>query len=158
MLAGIVGGGGGYPVQIPGSATSYPNLEQASGWAGDSTSDVSPNPPTDCAIVPPGNSGCPSTITGAGGGSTLTLQTTGPASLYSGWMAKLAVTTTGQLYQLLRWTVTLSAVAGIQALEVGRRATNAAGITDNGQTQFVPISGSLLEFDLVPSSSGGLPA
>jgi hypothetical protein len=56
---------------------------------------------------------------------------------------------------LIRASFTFSSVSGIQAWEVGRRSTNASGITDNGQTQLVPKRGSKLEFDIVPSSSHG---
>jgi hypothetical protein len=134
-----------YPVTIPGDATANLSLEQTTGWTTDASSDISPNPPCAYAIVPTG-----------GGGSTMTLQTTGCANLYTGWMAKKTVSTTaGQLNFLLRASYTFTSVTGIQAWEVGRRATNNAGVTDNGQTQLVPISGSLLEFDVVPSPSGG---
>lgn len=134
------------PVIIPGGASAHLNLEQATGWTTDASSDISPNPPSAYAIVPTG-----------GGGSTMTLQTTGTSGLYTGWMAKKTVSTTaGQLHFLLRSSFTFDSVTGIQAWEVGRRATNNAQVTDNGQTQLVPVSGrTQLEFDIVPSSSGG---
>lgn len=169
QLLGPTRGGGvlsspQYPVTIPGGATSYPSLEQNSGWTGDSTFAVSGAvAPAVCEITPTGvGNPCPGagtsgggTFTGGGGGSTLTLSTTGISGQYSGWMAKNSITTSGQLNMVMRASYTFDSVSGIQAWEIGRRATNAAGITDNGQTQLVPISGSLLELDLVPSSSGG---
>ena len=133
-----------WPVTIPSYATSFPSLEQDTGWTTDASSDVSPNPPTSYAIVPTG-----------GGGSTMTLQTANTANQYAGWMAKKSITTGGQLNMVLRASFKFTSVSGIQAWEVGRRAVNTAGITDNGQTQLVPISGGLLEFDKVPSPSGG---
>jgi hypothetical protein len=137
-LQGIVA-----PVTIPSNAVSYASLERQTGWTGDSGSDVAPHPPTAFAIVPAG-----------GGGATMTLQTTGTAGIYTGWMAKKTVAVSGT-HDLLRATYEFTSVTGIQAWEVGRRKTNSAGITDNGQTQLVPIAGSKLEFDIVPSSAGG---
>lgn len=134
-----------FPIAIPGYATANLSLEQQSGWTTDASSDISPNPPTSYAIVPTG-----------GGGSTMTLQTANTANVYAGWMAKKTVSTTsGQLHFLIRTTYTFDSVSGIQAWEVGRRATNNAQVTDNGQTQLVPIGGGQLEFDTVPSPSGG---
>lgn len=161
-----------YPVTPPGNATVYANLEQRSGWSGDSTASVSgAYAPKVCSITPTGlGNPCPGagttaggTYSGGGGGSTLTLATTGlgvpDGSYYSGWMAKLGVSTTGQTHWLLRGSITYNSGSGIasgtpgglQAQEIGRRATNAAGITDNGQTQFVPIYPGFtqLEFDTV---------
>ena len=144
-VGGNTGTNSGWPVTIPGGATANLNLEQQSGWTTDASSSISPNPPTSYAIVPTG-----------GGGSTMTLQTANTANDYAGWMAKLTVgTTSGQLHFLIRSSFTFSSVSGIQAWEIGRRATNNAQVTDNGQTQLVPIGGGQLEFDIVPSSSGG---
>jgi len=71
-------------------------------------------------------------------------------------MAKITQSTTcGQYHMLLTATYQFDAVAGIQAWEVGRRATDCNGITDNGQTQLVPISGGMLEADIVPSGTSG---
>jgi hypothetical protein len=56
---------------------------------------------------------------------------------------------------LVRASYTFISIGGIQAWEIGRRLTNASGVTDNGQILLVPVSGGLLEFDLVPSASGG---
>lgn len=159
------GSGSGWPVTVPGGATVNASLEQQSGWSGDSTASVSgAYAPAICSITPVGNGNpCPGagttiggTYSGGGGGSTMTLGSQGVSGEYSGWMAKKTVSTvSGQLHYLIRATYNFSAVSSIQAWEIGRRATNNAGVTDNGQTQLVPISGSLLEFDIVPSSSGG---
>ena len=131
------------PVAIPAGATSYPSLEQDSGWRADAGRDVSPNPPTVYSI---NQTGSP---------VVMTLDTTGTSGLFTGWMAKKTIRTAGQSHMLIRASFTFSSVIGIQAWEVGRRATNAVGITDNGQTQLVPKRGGKLEFDIVPSSSHG---
>jgi hypothetical protein len=85
----------------------------------------------------------------------MTLDTTGTLGKYTGWMAKKTISTSGQSNMLIRATYVFSSVSGIQAWEVGRRSTDSNGVTDNGQTQLVPIKGGLLEFDIVPSASGG---
>ena len=140
----IIAGAANWPVNIPIGATVYSSLEQTSGWTTDASSDVSPNPPTSYAIVPTG-----------GGGSTMTLQTANTANDYAGWMAKKTINITSpQLHMLLRVSYTFSSVSGIQAWEVGRRKTDTNGVTDNGQTQLVPISGGVLEFDVVPFGGG----
>jgi hypothetical protein len=133
----------GFPVSIPAGAVSYANIEQDTGWLADAGSDVSPNPPTVYAI---NKTGSP---------VVMTLDTTGASGKYTGWMARKSINTSGQLNMLLRASYTFSSVAGIQAWEVGRRATNKDGVSDNGQTQLVLIKGGLLEFDIVPSASGG---
>lgn len=136
---------GTYPVTVPGGATAYTSIEQTSGWTAEADSSISPNPPCAYAIVPNG-----------GGGSTMTLQTTPCSGLWTGWMAKKGESSTsGQYNMVLRATYEFDSVTDLQAWEVGRRATDNNGITDNGQTQLVPISGGQLEFDIVPSSSGG---
>ncbi len=132
-----------WPVSIPAGAASYLNLQQESGWSLDASSSISPNPP---AVY---------TINQSGSPIVMTLNTVGRSGLYTGWMAKKNISTSGQLHMLVSATYTFNSVSGIQAWEVGRRATNANGVTDNGQTQLVPISGGLLEFDIVPSASGG---
>jgi hypothetical protein len=135
-----------WPVTIPEGALSYPSLQQDSGWSADADSTISPNPPKVYTINP----------LPLGAPVTMTLDTTGVSGLYTGWMAKKAINTTaGKLHMLVRGSYTFSSVSGIQAWEMGRRLTNSSGVTDNGQTQLVPISGGLLEFDLVPSASGG---
>jgi len=160
-----ISGTASYPVTPPQGATELASLEQQTGWSGDSTASVSgAYAPAVCEINPTGQGNpCPGagttaggTYSGGGGGSTLTLTTTGESGKYTGWMAKKSITTTcGQYNMLLSGTYTFTgSVAGIQAWEFGRRATNCSGITDNGQTQLVPKSGQL-EFDIVPSSSGG---
>ena len=132
-----------WPVTIPAGAVSYPSLEQQAGWRADASRDISPNPPTVYRIH---QSGWP---------VVMTLETTGTFGLYTGWMAKKTIRTAGQSHMLIRASFTFSSVRGIQAWEVGRRSTNSSGLTDNGQTQLVPIRGGKLEFDIVPSSSGG---
>ena len=133
-----------YPVTIPAGATSYPNLEQDPGWTADASRSISPNPPTSYSI---NQSGSP---------VVMTLKTQGTPGKYTGWMAKKGIgIPSGHHHMLVRASYTFSSVSGIQAWEVGRRSTNRSGMTDNGQTQLVPIGGGLLEFDLVPSSSGG---
>jgi hypothetical protein len=150
-----------YPVIIPAGATAFTSLEQQSGWNGDSTFSVSgANAPAVCQINPGGSGNpCPGagtptggTYSGGGGGSTMILQTTPENSLYTGWMAKKNLTTSGQFNNLKRITYQFDSVTSIQAFEVGRRSSNASQVTDNGQTQLVPIGGGLLEFDI---ASGG---
>jgi hypothetical protein len=141
----IQSGSSTFPVTIPNGATAFLSLEQKTGWTADASSSISPNPPALYAINPTG-----------GGGATMTLETRGTSGKYTGWMAKKVITIpSGDLHMLARASYNFSSVSGIQAWEVGRRATNAAKITDNGQTQLVPISGGQLEFDIVPSASGG---
>lgn len=88
----------------------------------------------------------------------MNLLTTGVTN-YSGWMAKAPTITigAGQLHHKMVSSFNFSSgvVTEIQAHEIGRRAVNAAGITDNGQTQFVPLGNGTMEFDVVPSPSGG---
>jgi hypothetical protein len=135
--------GSSWPVAIPGDAVSYPDLEQDTGWSSDADSSISPNPPSIYTINP---SGSP---------IVMTLDTKGTSGLYTGWMAKKTIHTTSALHMLVRASYTFDSVSGIQAWEMGRRSTNANGVTDNGQTQLVPLSDGQLEFDIVPSSSGG---
>jgi hypothetical protein len=132
-----------WPVTIPNGAVAYPSVEQESGWVADAGSSISPHPPTVY------------TINQSGPPVKMTLTTKGTSGLYTGWMAHKSISTSGQLNMLIRSSYTFDSVSGIQAWEMGRRSTNASKVTDNGQTQLVPITGGLLEFDIVPSSSGG---
>ncbi|KAA6459613.1 hypothetical protein DYQ86_15960 [Acidobacteria bacterium AB60] len=151
-----------YPVTAPTGATHLAHLEQSSGWVGDSTFGVSgAYAPTVCQINPGGGNPCPGagttaggTYSGAGGGSTMTLTTTGVSGQYSGWMARLNLSTSGQLNMLMRATYQFDNVSPVQAFEIGRRSTNSSGVTDNGQTQLVPIGGGQLELDYVPNGAG----
>lgn len=150
-----------YPAVVPIGATAFTNLEQASGWNGDSTLSVSGAfAPSVCQIVPGGSGNpCPGagtsaggTYSGGGGGGTMVLQTTPEAGNFTGWMAKKNLTTPSFVYSLMRATYSFSSVTTIQAWEIGRRSSNSSQVTDNGQTQLVPIGGGLLEFDV---ASGG---
>lgn len=132
-----------FPVSIPNGAVSYPGLEKESGWMADASSSISPHPP---AVY---------TINQTGPPVVMTLATKGASGFYTGWMVKKTIKTAGQLNMLIRTSYNFSSVTGIQAWEVGRRSTNSSRVTDNGQTQLVPIKGGLLEFDIVPSASGG---
>jgi hypothetical protein len=133
-----------WPVAIPGDAVSYADIERESGWSSDADSSISPNPP---AVY---------TINSSGSPAVVTLATKGRSGLYTGWMAKKTISfKAGQVHMLVRASYTFDSVSGIQAWEMGRRLTNSNGITDNGQTQLVPLSNGQLEFDIVPSSSGG---
>lgn len=132
-----------FPVAIPDGAASYSSLERDTGWSADASSAISPHPP---AVY---------TISQTGSPVVMTLSTKGASGLYTGWMVRKSISTAGQLKMLIRASYTFSSVTGIQAWEVGRRSTNASGVTDNGQTQLVPVGGGLLEFDIVPSASGG---
>jgi hypothetical protein len=157
--------GGMYPILVPAGATAHTSLEQTSGWTGDSTFSVSgAYAPAVCSITPTGlGNPCPGagtstggTYSGGGGGTTLVLGTDGIAGKYTGWMAKKTIgVACGQTHMLLDASVTFDVVTPIQAFELGRRLTNCAQITDNGQVQFVPIGGGQLRLDHVPSSSGG---
>jgi hypothetical protein len=133
-----------FPMAIPSGATSYSNLEQVTGWTSEADSSISPNQPSTYNIT---QSSAP---------VEMTLVTQGASGLYSGWIAKKSITTPSTAsHMLVRVSYTFNSVSGIQAWEVGRRYTNANGVTDNGQTQLSLKSNGQLEFDIVPSSSGG---
>jgi hypothetical protein len=136
-------------IAIPANAVAYTNLEQQTGWVGDDTASIGPNPPAVARII----QATPPPILPP---MTMTLSTTGIKGEYCDWMAKKVVSVpAGALNCLIRASYIFDSVEGIQAWEVGRRKTDENGVTDNGQTQLVPLRGGLLEFDVVPSANGG---
>lgn len=137
------------PVIIPANATAYLDLEQQTGWEKDaSVPGITPHAPASFAIV----QATPPPIQPP---MTMTLETTGFEGAYCGWMAKKTVSVPpGALNCLLRASVTLNSLTGVQAFEIGRRATDEHGITDNGQINLVPTNGQLAVW-VVPSSKGG---
>ncbi len=142
------------PVTIPANATAFLDLEQQTGWSKQSGPSITgPGAVTpavwDIVQVTPPPIQPP---------VTLTLQTVGVKGKWADWMAKapnvkLPLNWAGNF--LIRASYKFDSVVGIQAFEVGRRLTNANKVTDNGQTQLVPIAGGLLELDIVPSAAGG---
>lgn len=152
-------------VTVPAGATANLNMEQLSGWTGDSTFSVSGAfAPAVCEMTPTGvgnpcpgaNTSAGGTYTGGGGGSTLNLLTVGSISGYSGWMAKVVFAIgAAQLHSKLvaTFNINTGTISEVQAHEIGYRAANNAAITNNGQTQLVPLSSTgPLEFDI---ASGG---
>ena len=142
------------PVAIPSTATAFLSLEQKPGW----TKQSGPPITGPGAITPATWNILQVTPPPFQPPTTLTLQTVGVKGQWADWMAKaptvsLPADWTGNF--LLRASYMFDSVAGIQAFEVGRRLTNANGVTDNGQAQLVPLAGGLLEFDIVPSAAGG---
>src|ERR1700678_1745066 len=133
------------PIAIPPNATAYVGLEQQAGWekqAGPSIGSPGQPDPAIWDIV----QSWPPPIQPP---MTMTLKTTGVKGSWCDWMAKAPPIPASDLLNcLIRATYTFDSVEGIQAWEVGRRRTNKNKITDNGQTQLVPIAGGLLEFDI----------
>src|SRR5580658_193449 len=138
-----------YPATIPASATAYTSLEQQTGWTDQGGPPIGPATPSVFEIVqvlpppiqPP---------------MTMTLRTVGVEGKYCGWMAERVVTApAGQFNSLLRTSVMFDSVAGLQAFEIGRRRTDENGVTDNGQTNFVPLGDGTMAVWIVPSAAGG---
>lgn len=139
------------PVSIPVSAAAFENLEQMSGWTKDaSVPGITPHAPKSFEIV----QATPPPIQPP---MTMTLKTTGVQGEYCGWMAKAPTlkVPAGALNCLLRATFTLVSVKGMQALEIGRRATDQHGITDNGQINLVPTTDGKIAVWIVPGPNGG---
>jgi hypothetical protein len=140
------------PVTIPASATAFLNLEQKTGWTKQSDPSIT-GPGAVTPAVWDFAQEMPAPIQPP---MTLTLKTTGVAGKWSDWMCKAPPIPASDLLNcLIRASYTFDSVEGIQAWEIGRRRTNKSKITDNGQTQLVPIQGGLLEYDIVPSAAGG---
>ena len=140
------------PVIPPPTALTYLGIEQRPGWAANDSSDIGPNPVAKAQVVqvlpppiqPP---------------MTMTLETQGqPGKWCDAMYTPPPVTIPAGAYScLIRATVTPNDAINAN-FELGFRATNQQGITNNGEVQFVPLWNTQyksMEFDVVPGPSGG---
>lgn len=140
------------PVSIPSTATAFLNLEQQTGWTANDSSGIGPHPlavkkivqVTPPPIQPP---------------TTLTFETQGTPGDWCDVMytPKPITIPEGAYNFLIRETVIFNDAVNAN-FETGFRATNANGITNNGEVQFVPLWNTQyaeMEFDVVPGPTGG---
>ena len=140
------------PVSIPSTATAFLNLEQQTGWTANDSSGIGPHPlavkkivqVTPPPIQPP---------------TTLTFETQGTPGDWCDVMytPKPITIPDGPYAVLIRETVIFNDAINAN-FESGFRATNANGITNNGEFQFVPLWNTKyaeMEFDVVPGPTGG---